>query len=93
MSNATIVVIGRRIAAIGPRDRVTVPPGARLIDVGGRFIVPGFIDVNVHLTPYNSFDNFDGPDSLLVVAALKGAREMLRHGLTTPATPTDISPP
>jgi imidazolonepropionase-like amidohydrolase len=83
MSDATIVIVNGRIAAFGPRNRVTIPPGARQIDVGGRFITPGFIDANVHLTPYNSFDNFGGPDSLLVVAALKGAREMLLRGITT----------
>ena len=76
-SDATIVIIDGRIAAIGPRNRVTIPPGARQIDVGARFITPGFIDANVHLTPCNSFDNFGGPDSLLVLAALKGAHEML----------------
>ena len=81
--NATIVIVDGRIAAIGPRDRVAIPSGARQIDVAGRFIIPGFVDANVHLTPYNSFDNFGGPDSLLVLAALKGMREMLLHGITT----------
>jgi imidazolonepropionase-like amidohydrolase len=83
MPDATIVIIDGRIVAIGPRDRVAIPSRARQIDAAGRFITPGFIDVNVHLTPYNSFDNYGGPDSLLVLAALQGAREMLRHGITT----------
>jgi imidazolonepropionase-like amidohydrolase len=83
MSDATIVILDGRIAAIGPRNRITIPPDARQIDVAGRFITPGFIDANVHLTPYNAFDTFAGPDSLLVVAALKGAHELLLRGITT----------
>lgn len=83
LANATLVVIDGRIAAVGPREEVAIPAGVRRLDVAGRFITPGFIDANVHLTPYNSFDEFRGPDSLLVLAALQGAHEMAAHGITT----------
>ena len=48
LSNATIVVEGNRISAVGPAESVQIPSGAKRIDVGGKYIVPGFIDVHAH---------------------------------------------
>jgi Tol biopolymer transport system component/imidazolonepropionase-like amidohydrolase len=49
IERGTIVVDGNRIAAVGPTDAVTVPAGARRIDVAGKTIVPGLVDVHAHL--------------------------------------------
>jgi len=46
--NGVVVITDNRIAAIGPAGKVTVPPGAREIDVRGKFIVPGFVDTHAH---------------------------------------------
>jgi imidazolonepropionase-like amidohydrolase len=48
----TIVVEGGRIAEIGPSADVTPPTGATVIDGSGKFVTPGFIDTNVHLSLY-----------------------------------------
>jgi imidazolonepropionase-like amidohydrolase len=45
----TIVVEGTRIAQAGPEARVKVPRGAQVIDVRGKFVIPGLIDVHHHL--------------------------------------------
>ena len=50
VANATIVIDGKRIAAVGPRATVKVPAGARIIDGSRRFVLPGFIDLNNHIT-------------------------------------------
>src|SRR4051812_18965596 len=47
LADATIVVRGKRIAAVGPRASITVPKGSRVIDGSGKFATPGFIDTNV----------------------------------------------
>jgi Tol biopolymer transport system component/imidazolonepropionase-like amidohydrolase len=49
IENADIVVVNNRIRAIGRRGSVTVPSGARVIDVAGKTIVPGFVDTHGHL--------------------------------------------
>ena len=50
--DAVVLINGSRISAIGPRAVVPIPADARRIDATGRWIVPGFIDTNVHLSLY-----------------------------------------
>jgi hypothetical protein len=49
LENADIVVTNNRIAAVGAKGQVTVPAGARVIDVAGKTILPGFVDTHAHL--------------------------------------------
>jgi N-acetylglucosamine-6-phosphate deacetylase len=46
--DAVILVEDGKIAAIGPRDLVSIPSGARRYDAGPLTIAPGFIDVHIH---------------------------------------------
>ncbi|MGZ8283866.1 MAG: amidohydrolase family protein, partial [Allosphingosinicella sp.] len=48
IENGTVVIQGDRILAVGPSGSVAVPAGARMIDVTGKTIVPGFIDAHAH---------------------------------------------
>ena len=50
MPATTVVVRGDRIADVGPASDVQVPAGARVIDGSGRFLMPGLIDMHVHLS-------------------------------------------
>jgi len=49
IENATVLVEGNRIVAVGPVGAVQVPAGAHRVDVTGRTIVPGLIDVHGHV--------------------------------------------
>src|SRR5206468_1921589 len=49
--NGDVVITDDRIAAVGPRGRVTIPAGARTIDVNGKTIIPGYIDIHAHMWP------------------------------------------
>src|SRR5207237_773322 len=44
----TVILRGNRIASVGASRSTRVPPGARVIDATGKFIVPGFWDMHVH---------------------------------------------
>ena len=46
--NATVVVTGDRITAVG--TNAAIPPNAQIIDLGDATLLPGFIDAHVHLT-------------------------------------------
>ncbi len=48
IADADVVVVDNHIAAVGKRGSVPVPPGAKILDEAGKFIVPGFIDVHIH---------------------------------------------
>lgn len=50
IEHGTIVIEGRKIVAVGPTSNVSIPPGARTIDEGGRTALPGLADMHVHLT-------------------------------------------
>ena len=49
IENGDIVVTGNRITAVGPRGRSTIPRGARTIDVKGKTILPGYVDVHAQM--------------------------------------------
>ncbi len=55
IEDGTIVIEGERITDIGSWDEVTIPEGTEVIDVRGRTIIPGLIDVHAHMH-YSALD-------------------------------------
>jgi len=49
LEHSTVVVSGNRITAVGPSDQVAVPKSAKVIDVTGKTIMPGLIDMHGHI--------------------------------------------
>jgi Tol biopolymer transport system component len=49
IENGDVVVTDDRIVSVGARG--SAPPGARVIDVAGKTIIPGFVDVHAHPWP------------------------------------------
>ena len=49
IDNGDVVVTSNRIVSVGPRGEA--PAGARVIDVSGKTIIPGFVDVHAHPWP------------------------------------------
>ena len=47
--DATVVIEGGTISELGPRGEVAIPEGAVVIDVSGRHIIPGLIDLHSHI--------------------------------------------
>src|SRR5206468_190044 len=47
LTNQVILVKGERITDVGPADRVQIPPGAQVIDLGQATVLPGLIDRHV----------------------------------------------
>lgn len=70
----TLVIRGDRIAAAGPVDSVAVPAGAEVLDLGGRFVTPGFVDLHVHF-----------PSDISVHQAMLD--RLLEYGVTTVLNP------
>jgi imidazolonepropionase-like amidohydrolase len=49
IEDATVIVRGDRIEAVGPAGEVAVPEGARVHEGLGRTLLPGLVDAHVHL--------------------------------------------
>jgi imidazolonepropionase-like amidohydrolase len=49
IDHGRIVIQDDRLTAVGPRDTVVAPPGAQVLDLTGRTIVPGLIDLHFHI--------------------------------------------
>ena len=44
LKNAVIIIEGSKIKAVGEAGKIKIPPGANVIDVSGKYIVPGLIE-------------------------------------------------
>lgn len=80
---ANVLIRGNVIAAIGPE---VTAPGAVVIEGRGRTLMPGLIDVHVHMTfSALPLENLLAPDLTAAdaeAAAAKGAEAMLLRGFT-----------
>jgi cytosine/adenosine deaminase-related metal-dependent hydrolase len=74
LSDQTVVVRNGLIAEVGDARRVRVPKDAQRIDGKGKFLIPGLVDMHVHLLSDEEF-----PDSL----AEDELKVMVAQGLTT----------
>ncbi|MEO5987005.1 MAG: amidohydrolase [Candidatus Limnocylindria bacterium] len=76
-----LAISGGRVVAAGRRDEVGVPPGARLLDVGDRAVIPGLHDFHIHLVDLarssRSLRFNEDPDAAAVVARLTAAAAAL----------------
>ncbi len=48
IDDADIVIKDNRIVGIGARGQVSIPSGAKVIDVSGKTIMPGIVDIHYH---------------------------------------------
>lgn len=82
---ATITVVDGKIQAVAD-GTLPAPAGARVIDLPGKTVLPGLIDLHVHLSgdPGGDFRNEAvEPDEWGVVVGVKNALATLRAGFTT----------
>jgi imidazolonepropionase-like amidohydrolase len=49
ITNAVVVVTDDKIVAVGKQGVVTIPAGAKLVDLGDVTLLPGFIDAHTHI--------------------------------------------
>lgn len=68
-----VVVTENRITAIGQTGNVKVPPGAQVVDGGGRFLIPGLWDMHVHSLVEGRPDYFF---PMFIANGVTGVRDM-----------------
>ena len=81
------ILIGNdgRIHAIGQLAAMQVPAGTRQIDLPGKTLLPGLIDMHVHLSPADigGYRYLEYTDSFWPAVGVSTARDMLDSGFTT----------
>lgn len=82
----SVTITDGHVAAISEAGTKT-PPQARVVDLEGRFLMPGLIDCHTHLTIHAAPDLDEGEEALRegVVGHIVGKdlRDALRMGITT----------
>jgi imidazolonepropionase-like amidohydrolase len=49
LENAAVVIEGERFSHVGPASAAPIPPGAEILQARGKFLVPGLVDMHVHV--------------------------------------------
>jgi len=81
-----VLVDGDRIVAAGSRETLAVPDGAEILDATGMTIMPGLIDVHVHLDilGHSDYQHWHGSHRPNYAAIMEvSARQLLLNGVTT----------
>lgn len=52
IENGTIVIKENKILSLGKAEDVKIPSGAKIIDVAGKTIMPGIVDVHAHVSAF-----------------------------------------
>ncbi len=85
--NAVLVIEGERITAVGPASAVSVPAGADVIHADGKWLLPGLMNMHVHLglkLPGAAGDSLTSETDVEEVLRMAGnARLSLLSGVTT----------
>lgn len=81
--DGVVVIEDGLIRAAGPAASVRVPDDARRIDLGERTLLPGMMDVHVHLSGSRSYNEAATDRDLLTLRAAADCRKLLDIGITT----------
>lgn len=82
-SRCDVAVEDGRVTAVGPALRA--PAGAEVLDLGGRWLIPGVFDCHAHVTSttLDGFEAMSTPVTRWTLEATRNARLMLEAGVTT----------
>lgn len=90
LHHAAVLIEGDRIVEVGPASQVRIPPDATVVDTSGKTMLPGLIDLHVHLIilghgDYARWDPWIAENKLVERVMEVSARQLLMAGVTSAA--------
>jgi imidazolonepropionase-like amidohydrolase len=86
MERAALLINDNIIEAVGVMDEIPVPAETAVIDIHGKYLLPGLIDTHIHMDLHGMSDTFQEnlvEDKLRTLRAAKEMEDTLRAGFTT----------
>ncbi len=86
VENPVVLVVGGRITAVGKAGEIAIPQGAETVDLPGATLLPGLIDMHVHLDAspvYGGYNSLQFSDAFWSVTQTANAKATLNAGFTT----------
>ena len=85
--DGVVLIAGDRVVAVGPRSEITIPAGTQIISTEGMSVLPGLMDMHVHLmiVGHADYEHWDTTymkrfkDEIMPAAA----KQLLMAGVTT----------
>jgi imidazolonepropionase-like amidohydrolase len=78
IENGALIVEGGKIVAVGPANKVKPPRGARVVELKGKTITPGFIDAHAHVSDVEGQNTGSTEEKVLAQLGI-----FARYGITT----------
>lgn len=88
LHHAAVLIEGNKIVQVGRAGEIVIPPDAEVIDTSGRVMLPGLIDLHVHLNilghgDYDRWDPWIAKNNLVERVMEISARQLLMAGVTS----------
>ena len=86
IKNHVVIVKDGRIDAVSPARSADIPKGIEVIDLQGHTLLPGLIDMHVHLTSgggYHGYQRLKLTDERRAILGVVHAKQTLMAGFTT----------
>ena len=88
LHHAAVLIEDDRIVQVGRAGEIAIPPDAEIIDTSGRVMLPGLIDLHVHLNilghgDYDRWDPWIATNNLVERVMEISARQLLMAGVTS----------
>jgi len=84
-----VLIVGERIEKVAPENQIEVPDGATRVDLTGRYLIPGLIEMHAHLL-LHPYDETSWNDQVLkeslelrTIRGAVAARATVEAGFTT----------
>jgi N-acetylglucosamine-6-phosphate deacetylase len=90
ISDTCVVIEDGRIVAVGSRDSMELPAGARVVDFGDNILAPGFVDIHIHGGAGHDVMNADAA-ALAALERSLAARGVTSYFPTTVTAPLDAT--